>query len=257
MTACSPATTSPTPANTCGRARRRSGATPRATSSRRSSSSTSTGSRPTTAIPTKWLTVNGERRLVFDYVAGTVTETGALRHVTARGQGIVLQQVGKVVRAIDFSDDLFTAGPHDLDVGNSTRSAAHSPERARRRGASAAAPRPGPPTCPRTGLVVDGDLVQLPGECAAAVADRGHEERPVVHPGPALDAVDVQPDRAAAPSSPPGGTSGPSPVAPRRPQRRRRPPTGGTGPRRSSGWAACRPGLPARASSSVMSFSQK
>ena len=59
----------------------------------------------------KWLTVNGERRLVFDYVAGTFTETGALRHVTAKGEGIVLQQVGKVVNTIDFSANLFTGGP--------------------------------------------------------------------------------------------------------------------------------------------------
>jgi len=68
--------------------------------------------------PTKWLKVNGERRLVFDYVAGTFTETGALRHVTARGQGIVLQQVGRVVNTIDFSANLFTGGPHDMDEGN-------------------------------------------------------------------------------------------------------------------------------------------
>jgi hypothetical protein len=67
---------------------------------------------------TKWLTVNGERRLVFDYVAGTFTETGALRHVTSRGDGIVLQQVGKVVRAIDFSSTISTSGPHDMDAGN-------------------------------------------------------------------------------------------------------------------------------------------
>lgn len=67
---------------------------------------------------TKSLTVNGERRLVFDYVAGTFTETGALRHVTAKGDGIVLQQVGKVVRAIDFSADLFVGGPHDMDAGS-------------------------------------------------------------------------------------------------------------------------------------------
>lgn len=76
------------------------------------------GTETNDSDPTKWLTVNGERRLVFDYVAGTFTETGALRHVTARGQGIVLQQVGKVVREIDFSADLFVGGPHDMDAGN-------------------------------------------------------------------------------------------------------------------------------------------
>jgi hypothetical protein len=68
--------------------------------------------------PTKWLTVNGERRLVFDYVAGTFTETGALRHVTAQGEGIVLQQVGRVVNTIDFSATLFTGGPHQMDDGD-------------------------------------------------------------------------------------------------------------------------------------------
>jgi hypothetical protein len=55
---------------------------------------------------------------VFDYVAGTFTETGALRHVTARGEGIVLQQVGRVVNTIDFSAILFTGGPHQMDDGD-------------------------------------------------------------------------------------------------------------------------------------------
>jgi hypothetical protein len=68
--------------------------------------------------PTKALTVNGERRLVFDYVAGTFTETGALRHVTVGGEGIVLQQVGRVVNTLDLSANLFTGGPHDMDAGN-------------------------------------------------------------------------------------------------------------------------------------------
>lgn len=76
------------------------------------------GTETNDSDPTKWLKVNGERRLVFDYVAGTFTETGALRHVTARGEGIVLQQVGRVVNTIDFSANLFTGGPHDMDVGN-------------------------------------------------------------------------------------------------------------------------------------------
>ena len=76
------------------------------------------GTETNDSDPSKSLTVNGERRLVFDYVAGTFTETGTLRHVTARGEGIVLQQVGKVVRAIDFSADLFVGGPHDMDAGN-------------------------------------------------------------------------------------------------------------------------------------------
>ena len=76
------------------------------------------GTETNDSDPTKWLTVNGERRLVFDYVAGTFTETGTLRHVTAKGQGIVLQQVGKVVNTIDFSANLFTGGPHDMDAGN-------------------------------------------------------------------------------------------------------------------------------------------
>ena len=76
------------------------------------------GTETNDSDPSKWLTVNGERRLVFDYVAGTFTETGALRHVTAKGEGVVLQQTGKVVRAIDFSATLFTGGPHDMDAGN-------------------------------------------------------------------------------------------------------------------------------------------
>src|SRR3990170_2287184 len=46
------------------------------------------------------------------------TETGALRHVTAKGEGIVLQQVGRVVNTIDFSANLFSGGPHDMDTGN-------------------------------------------------------------------------------------------------------------------------------------------
>jgi hypothetical protein len=76
------------------------------------------GTETNDSDPTKSLTVNGERRLVFDYVAGTFTETGALRHVTAKGEGMVLQQVGRVVNTIDFSANLFTGGPHDMDAGN-------------------------------------------------------------------------------------------------------------------------------------------
>ena len=76
------------------------------------------GTETNDSDPTKWLIVNGERRLVFDYLAGTFTETGALRHVTAKGEGIVLQQVGRVVNTIDFSANLFTGGPHDMDAGN-------------------------------------------------------------------------------------------------------------------------------------------
>jgi hypothetical protein len=76
------------------------------------------GTETNDSDPTKSLTVNGERRLVFDYVAGTFTETGTLRHVTARGEGIVLQQVGRVVNTLDFSATLFTGGPHDMDAGS-------------------------------------------------------------------------------------------------------------------------------------------
>ena len=68
--------------------------------------------------PSQWLVVNGERRLVFDYVAGTFTETGTLRHITAAGSGIILQQVGRSVSSLETGESIQLAGPHDLSSGN-------------------------------------------------------------------------------------------------------------------------------------------
>jgi hypothetical protein len=75
------------------------------------------GSETNDADPTKSLVVNGERRLVFDYVANTFSETGTLRHVTAQGDGVVLLQVGKSVAPLEGGAAFFEAGPHQLNAG--------------------------------------------------------------------------------------------------------------------------------------------
>jgi hypothetical protein len=65
------------------------------------------------------LPVDGTRHIVFDYVAGTFTETGVLRHVTVRGQGIVLHDSGKEVEDLDDeSIRYFAAGPKQLRDGD-------------------------------------------------------------------------------------------------------------------------------------------
>jgi hypothetical protein len=64
------------------------------------------------------LPVNGTRRLVFDYEAGTFTETGVLRRVTVAGEGIVLHESGRVVEDLDIEGlTFFSAGPHQLRGG--------------------------------------------------------------------------------------------------------------------------------------------
>ena len=70
------------------------------------------------ADPSKSLVVNGERRLVFDYLAGTFSETGTLRHVTSPGDGVVLLQVGKSVAPLEGGPATFEAGPHQLSAGD-------------------------------------------------------------------------------------------------------------------------------------------
>ena len=67
------------------------------------------------------LPVNGTRRLVFDYEAGTFTETGVLRHVTVAGEGIVLHESGRIVEDLDIEGlTFFSAGPHQLRGGELT-----------------------------------------------------------------------------------------------------------------------------------------
>jgi hypothetical protein len=73
----------------------------------------------------KLLPVDGERHIVWDFVAGTWTETGTLRHVTVPGSGVVLLQSGRIVYplpAVPQPDvipkvELFEAGPHDVFEG--------------------------------------------------------------------------------------------------------------------------------------------
>jgi hypothetical protein len=70
----------------------------------------------------KVLPVDGERHIVWDFVAGTWTETGTLRHVAVPGSGVVLLQSGRIVYplpAVPQPDvipriELFEAGPHDV-----------------------------------------------------------------------------------------------------------------------------------------------
>jgi len=71
------------------------------------------------------LPVAGERHIVWDFLAGTWTETGTLRHVTVPGSGVALLQSGRIVYplpAVPQPDvipkvELFMAGPHDVFDG--------------------------------------------------------------------------------------------------------------------------------------------
>jgi hypothetical protein len=73
----------------------------------------------------KVLPADGERHIVWDFVAGTWTETGTLRHVAVSGSGVVLLQSGRIVYplpAVPQPDvipkvELFEAGPHDVFEG--------------------------------------------------------------------------------------------------------------------------------------------
>jgi hypothetical protein len=74
----------------------------------------------------KALPADGERHIVWDFVAGTWTETGTLRHVAVPGSGVVLLQSGRIVYplpAVPQPDvipkiELFEAGPHDVFEGD-------------------------------------------------------------------------------------------------------------------------------------------
>lgn len=81
-----------------------------------------TATNDTTA---KLLPVDGERHIVWDFLAGTWTETGTLRHLAVPGSGVVLLQSGRIVYplpALPQPDviptiDQFEAGPHDVFEG--------------------------------------------------------------------------------------------------------------------------------------------
>jgi hypothetical protein len=76
------------------------------------------GTETNDSDPSRSLTVNGERRIVFDFVHETITETGTLRHVTARGQGIVLHDAGSVTFDLNTDAILDIDGPHQLLLGD-------------------------------------------------------------------------------------------------------------------------------------------
>jgi hypothetical protein len=56
----------------------------------------------------------GTRHVVFDYEAGTFTDTGVYRNATAPGEGTVLLQAGRLVETLHF-DGTYLAlnGPHE------------------------------------------------------------------------------------------------------------------------------------------------
>lgn len=64
------------------------------------------------------LPVNGVRIITLNFVAGTFTETGVLRHVTVPGSGLVLQEAGRIVTGLEDEEGLFEAGPHQLFHGD-------------------------------------------------------------------------------------------------------------------------------------------
>ena len=73
----------------------------------------------TNDVTGKMIPVTGVRHLVFDFVAGTFTETGVLRHVTVPSAGIVLHESGRIVLPLEEGlEPLFVAGPHELQEGD-------------------------------------------------------------------------------------------------------------------------------------------
>lgn len=66
----------------------------------------------------KSLRDTGERRIVFDFVNNTITESGVLRHITAPGSGIVLHESGRIIVSLVEDSVIFMAGPHQLFAGN-------------------------------------------------------------------------------------------------------------------------------------------
>lgn len=72
----------------------------------------------TNDVTGKSLPENGVRHLTFDFVSGTFTETGVLRHVTLPGEGIVLHESGRLVLGLDDDSLLGEAGPHQLFGGD-------------------------------------------------------------------------------------------------------------------------------------------
>ena len=77
----------------------------------------------TNDVTGKTIPVTGVRHLEFDFVDGTFTETGVLRHVTVPGEGIVLHESGRIVLPLEPEEGLeplFVGGPHQLMEGDVT-----------------------------------------------------------------------------------------------------------------------------------------
>ena len=72
----------------------------------------------TNDVTGKSLPVNGIRHITLDFVNGTFTETGVLRHVTVPGEGIVLHESGRLVTGLEDEEVIFEAGPHQLFHGD-------------------------------------------------------------------------------------------------------------------------------------------
>ncbi len=71
----------------------------------------------TNDVTGKSLPVNGVRVITLNFVRGTFTETGVLRHVTVPGSGIVLHESGRIVTGLEDESVIFRAGPHQLFEG--------------------------------------------------------------------------------------------------------------------------------------------
>jgi hypothetical protein len=61
---------------------------------------------------------DGQRRLTFDYVNNTFTESGVLRHITVPGSGIVLHESGRLILSMSDDSVISMAGPHQLFEGD-------------------------------------------------------------------------------------------------------------------------------------------
>jgi hypothetical protein len=72
----------------------------------------------TNDVTGKSLPVNGVRNITLNFVKGTFTETGVLRHVTVPGSGMVLHESGRLVTGLEDERVIFEAGPHQLFHGD-------------------------------------------------------------------------------------------------------------------------------------------
>lgn len=64
------------------------------------------------------ITLRSATNQVWNYEAGTRTLSGKVFLVTGRGEGVLIQDTGRITMTLDTREPLFVAGPHDaFDAG--------------------------------------------------------------------------------------------------------------------------------------------